>query len=94
MNRPIRWIAPWTLEVLDQTRLPFAVEWVSLRTADDCRSAIVTMQARGAPLIGAVGAFGLAYALREIADASGAIHGSTVGCEEYHTTPPVPPLRS
>ena len=72
MNRPIRWIAPWTLEVLDQTRLPFAVEWVSLRTADDCRSAIVTMQARGAPLIGAVGAFGLAYALREIADASGA----------------------
>jgi len=72
MNRPIRWIAPWTLEVLDQTRLPFAVEWVSLRTADDCRSAIVTMQVRGAPLIGAVGAFGLAYALREIADASGA----------------------
>ncbi len=72
MNRPIRWIAPWTLEVLDQTRLPFAVEWVSLRTADHCRSAIVTMQVRGAPLIGAVGAFGLAFALREIADASGA----------------------
>jgi methylthioribose-1-phosphate isomerase len=76
MNRPIRWIAPWTLEVLDQTRLPFAVEWVSLRTADDCRSAIVRMQVRGAPLIGAVGAFGLAYALRELADASGALRPS------------------
>ena len=72
MNRPLRWTAPWTLEVLDQTRLPFAVEWVSLRSAAACRHAIVTMQVRGAPLIGAVGAFGLAYALREIADVRGA----------------------
>jgi methylthioribose-1-phosphate isomerase len=77
MNRPIRWIAPWTLEVLDQTRLPFAVEWVWLRSAAACRHAIVTMQVRGAPLIGAVGAFGLAYALRESTDASG-VHASGV----------------
>jgi methylthioribose-1-phosphate isomerase len=72
MNRPLRWTAPWTLEVLDQTRLPFAVEWVSLWSAAACRHAIVTMQVRGAPLIGAVGAFGLAYALRELADARAA----------------------
>ena len=65
MNRPLRWTAPWTLEVLDQTRLPFAVVWVALRSAADCRRAIATMQVRGAPLIGAVGAFGVAFALRE-----------------------------
>lgn len=65
MNRPLRWPTPWTLEVLDQTRLPFVVEWVALRDAAACRRAIVTMQVRGAPLIGAVGAFGLAFAIRE-----------------------------
>ena len=66
MHRPLRWPAPWTLEVLDQTRLPFVVEWVALRSAADCRRAIVAMQVRGAPLIGAVGAFGLAFAVREV----------------------------
>ncbi|MFM8911127.1 MAG: hypothetical protein ACKOH8_11290, partial [Gemmatimonadota bacterium] len=77
MNRPLRWPAPWTLEVLDQTRLPFAVEWVALRSAAACRHAITSMQVRGAPLIGAVGAFGLAFAVREAA-------GSRDGVEASH----------
>lgn len=77
MNRPLRWPAPWTLEVLDQTRLPFAVEWVTLRSAAACRRAITSMQVRGAPLIGAVGAFGLAFAVREAA-------GSRDGVEASH----------
>lgn len=53
---------------LDQTLLPFESRWITLRTADDCLEAIRTMRVRGAPLIGAVGAYGLALALRIRAD--------------------------
>lgn len=53
------------LRTLDQTRLPFERQEIALDTADDCLRAIVLMQVRGAPLIGAVGAWGLAFALRD-----------------------------
>jgi methylthioribose-1-phosphate isomerase len=53
------------IETIDQTRLPFEESWLRLRSPDACRLAIESMQVRGAPLIGAVGAFGLAFALRE-----------------------------
>jgi methylthioribose-1-phosphate isomerase len=56
------------VEILDQTRLPFEVEVVRLRTVDDAVRAIADMQVRGAPLIGATAAYGVALALR--ADAS------------------------
>jgi len=56
--------------ILDQTRLPFAVETVLLRDLADAARAIKDMQVRGAPLIGVTAAFGLALALR--ADASDA----------------------
>jgi methylthioribose-1-phosphate isomerase len=49
--------------VLDQTKLPFAVEELTLRSEDDCARAIRTMEVRGAPLIGVVGAYGLVFAL-------------------------------
>jgi methylthioribose-1-phosphate isomerase len=52
---------------LDQTRLPFEVVELALRDASACAQAIATMQVRGAPLIGAVAAFGLAFAVREAA---------------------------
>ena len=52
------------VDVLDQTRLPHDRVTVSLQTADDAARAIRTMQVRGAPLIGATAAFGLALALR------------------------------
>lgn len=65
MSRPIRWRAPWQLEVLDQTCLPFTTVWRPLASVAAAREAIVAMQVRGAPLIGAVGAFGLAFAVRE-----------------------------
>ena len=54
----------------DQTRLPFETVAVELTGVHDCARAIASMQVRGAPLIGAVGAYGLAFALR--ADASDA----------------------
>ncbi|MFT3967803.1 MAG: S-methyl-5-thioribose-1-phosphate isomerase, partial [Sphingobium sp.] len=50
--------------IFDQRRLPWAVERLSLRTLDDAARAIADMAARGAPLIGAVAAHGLAIALR------------------------------
>jgi methylthioribose-1-phosphate isomerase len=57
------------LLTLDQTRLPFEVIDLVLADASACARAIATMQVRGAPLIGAVAGFGLAFALREAAEA-------------------------
>lgn len=55
-------------EIIDQTKLPFALETVSLRTLDQAAHAIASMQVRGAPLIGATAAYGVALAMQ--ADAS------------------------
>jgi len=66
MESPTLWIAgPWEVHTIDQTRLPFAEVTLALRDAATCHAAIVGMQVRGAPLIGAVGAFGLAFAVRD-----------------------------
>jgi methylthioribose-1-phosphate isomerase len=54
-----------TVEIIDQTKLPFALEIVQLESLEDAARAISTMQVRGAPLIGATAAYGLALALRE-----------------------------
>ena len=48
------------IEVIDQTKLPFELQWVTLRTADEVAHAIKTMVVRGAPLIGVAAAYGLA----------------------------------
>jgi methylthioribose-1-phosphate isomerase len=55
------------VEILDQTRLPHAVEIVRLKTLDDAVRAIADMQVRGAPLIGVTAAYGVCLALRETA---------------------------
>ena len=49
-----------SVEIIDQTKLPFRFETVTLRTLDDAARAISTMQVRGAPLIGATAAYGVA----------------------------------
>jgi methylthioribose-1-phosphate isomerase len=56
---------PDGVRILDQRKLPWAVEWVELRSAEDTHRAISEMWTRGAPLIGAVAAYGLAMALRD-----------------------------
>jgi hypothetical protein len=56
------------LYIIDQTQLPFSERELTLDTAAQAAHAIAGMQVRGAPLIGAIGAFGLALALREAAD--------------------------
>ena len=60
-----------SVEIIDQTKLPHAFETVTLRTLDDAARAIATMQVRGAPLIGATAAYGVALALLEDASDDG-----------------------
>ena len=55
----------WSVEIIDQTRLPHALAFLTLRTLDDAARAILTMQVRGAPLIGLTAAYGVCLALRE-----------------------------
>ena len=51
--------------ILDQRKLPWSIAWVELRSAADAAVAIREMWTRGAPLIGATAAYGLAMALAE-----------------------------
>src|SRR5690554_5832433 len=61
------WVADdgWSVEIIDQTRLPHEFTIIRLQTADDAARAIKDMAVRGAPLIGATAAYGLCLALRE-----------------------------
>jgi methylthioribose-1-phosphate isomerase len=56
--------AAGTIRVIDQRRLPFEFATIDLNTLDDAAQAIRTMVVRGAPLIGATAAYGIALALR------------------------------
>jgi methylthioribose-1-phosphate isomerase len=60
--------AGWAVGVIDQTRLPHEFATLTLTTLDQAAHAIRSMQVRGAPLIGAAAAYGVALAMR--ADAS------------------------
>jgi methylthioribose-1-phosphate isomerase len=68
-GRPMRTIWPSpagrTVEIIDQTRLPHELSIVRLATLADAARAIRTMQVRGAPLIGATAAYGMALAMAE-----------------------------
>lgn len=55
---------PRRVHIIDQTRLPFAFETLTLSTRDDIAQAIRAMQVRGAPLIGVTAAFGVALAMQ------------------------------
>ncbi|MFM9863339.1 MAG: S-methyl-5-thioribose-1-phosphate isomerase [Micropepsaceae bacterium] len=60
------WVAAdgWSVEVIDQTKLPFAFVTKRLASAEEAAEAIKAMVVRGAPLIGATGAYALCMALR------------------------------
>jgi methylthioribose-1-phosphate isomerase len=67
-GKPCRTIWPATdgaVEIIDQTRLPHAVEIVRLESVGDAVRAIAAMQVRGAPLIGVTAAWGVTLALRD-----------------------------
>ena len=54
-----------TVEIIDQTRLPHELVIVRLTTLEEAARAIRDMQVRGAPLIGAAAAYGMALAVAE-----------------------------
>lgn len=66
IHRRTIWLAEdgWTVEVIDQTRLPHEFAILPLRSAGEAAVAIRDMIVRGAPLIGVTAAYGLALAMR------------------------------
>ena len=63
--RTIRSLGDGSVEIIDQTRLPHELVLVRLDTLEAAAISIETMQVRGAPLIGATAAYGMAIALDE-----------------------------
>ena len=74
-GRPFRtiWLGPdgATVQAIDQTLLPHAFVVRDLRTLEDAERAIRTMIVRGAPLIGATAAYGVALAMAADSSDSG-----------------------
>src|SRR3954462_10018436 len=66
------WLEPdgWSVGAIDQRRLPHEFVVARMTNAADAADAIRSMLVRGAPLIGATAAYGVALAMR--ADASDA----------------------
>src|SRR6187401_973962 len=66
------WLEPdgWSVSAIDQRRLPHDFVIVRLTDCDAAADAIRSMLVRGAPLIGATAAYGMALAMQ--ADASDA----------------------
>jgi methylthioribose-1-phosphate isomerase len=60
----------WTVAAIDQRRLPHEFVIAKLTTCEEAAEAIRSMLVRGAPLIGATAAYGMALAMRD--DASNA----------------------
>lgn len=61
------WLAAdgWTVEIIDQTRLPHRFVVERLQGLEAAARAIRDMQVRGAPLIGVTAAYGIALAMTE-----------------------------
>ena len=62
------WVDPedgWSIRIIDQTKLPWALEIVRLTDVAQVAHAIRSMQVRGAPLIGAAAAYGLCLGVRQ-----------------------------
>lgn len=53
------------VNIIDQTKLPFAFEIVQIKNTAQMVNAIKTMQVRGAPLIGVAAAYGMALSMLE-----------------------------
>ncbi|MCL9780619.1 S-methyl-5-thioribose-1-phosphate isomerase [Vibrio sp. S4M6] len=61
------WLAKdgFSVEILDQTKLPFEFNIIQLTSMSMAATAIKDMWVRGAPLIGAVAAYGMALGMKE-----------------------------
>lgn len=64
--RTISWLTnERALELIDQTKLPSAEEYLVIRTVDELVAAIQSLAVRGAPALGAAGGYGVAIALAQ-----------------------------
>ena len=59
------WLEGCTVKMIDQPKLPHSFRIASMRNHRETAKAITTMVVRGAPAIGATGAFGIAQAALE-----------------------------
>ena len=72
----------WSVGIIDQTKLPHRFVTLRLTSRDEAAHAIRAMLVRGAPLIGATAAFGMALAMRAdpsdaaLAAAHGTLHAT------------------
>src|ERR1700761_3297402 len=55
----------WSVDVIDQRKLPHELAILKLTSVADAADAIRNMVVRGAPLIGATAAYGMALAMRD-----------------------------
>src|SRR5690606_10129866 len=87
--RPIRWTGD-ALELLDQRRLPFEVEYVRCLTSSEVAAAIHALTVRGAPAIGIAAAWGVVLASRavEALDGGEAAVKLQPAIEELHAARP------
>ncbi len=87
-GKPTRtiWLAHdgWAVEIIDQTRLPHELVTVRLESLADAAHAIKAMLVRGAPLIGATAAYGMALTAR----ANASDMALTVAYNILHSTRP------
>jgi methylthioribose-1-phosphate isomerase len=67
------WLAEdgWAVEIIDQTKLPFEFVVRRLENVNDAAQSIADMWVRGAPLIGATAAYGMALAMHGDASDTG-----------------------
>ena len=68
----------WSVRIIDQTRLPWSLDLVRLTTMEEVAHAIRAMLVRGAPLIGAAAAYGVALAMRADAGEPNLAHAIAV----------------
>jgi methylthioribose-1-phosphate isomerase len=68
----------WSVRIIDQTKLPWALDMPRLTTMEAVAHAIKAMLVRGAPLIGAAAAYGIALAMRADASDSNLAHAIAV----------------
>ena len=66
-----------SVRIIDQTKLPFKLEIISLKKLDDIIRAINEMKVRGAPLIGATAAYGVYLAFKELKNKSKIIEAAS-----------------
>ena len=69
--RPIHWLGD-RLDLLDQRKLPFTVEYLPCASSDAVAQAIRDLVVRGAPAIGIAAAFGVVLAARGVLAETGA----------------------